>query len=124
MLLLLLLQIAIILALSRVTASILTKLGEPRVVGEMIAGLLLGPSCLGWAFPRLSAAVFSPSSLAPLNALSQFGLVVFMFLVGLGLDVEHVRSARGIAIRMIKQATAATRMPNAIAAPVQKWRME
>jgi Kef-type K+ transport system membrane component KefB len=97
-LLLLLLQIAIILALARVTASILTKLGQPRVVGEMIAGLLLGPSCLGWALPRLSAAVFSPSSLAPLNALSQFGLVVFMFLVGLGLDVEHVRSARGIAI--------------------------
>jgi Kef-type K+ transport system membrane component KefB len=55
-------------------------------MGEMVAGILLGPSLLGWLAPGVSAALFPPASLAYLNALSQVGLVVFMFVVGLALN--------------------------------------
>ena len=64
----------------------------------MIAGLVLGPSCLGWLFPRWSATLFDPSTLGPLNVLSQLGLIVFMFLVGARLDVEQLRAARRVAL--------------------------
>lgn len=57
----------------------------------MVAGILLGPSLLGWAAPGVSAALFPPASLGYLNALSQIGLLVFMFLVGLELDLEQLR---------------------------------
>src|SRR5579872_3266777 len=95
---LLLVQTAIIFAFAHLMGATLMRLGQPRVIGEMIAGLVLGPSCLGWAFPLWSAAIFSPSSLAPLNMFSQLGLIVYMFLVGLRLDAEHVRSARSVAV--------------------------
>src|SRR5438552_2545451 len=72
---LLLIQVVIILALSRLIGSIVSTIGQPRVIGEMIAGLVLGPSCLGWLLPRWSATLFDPSTLGPLNVLSQLGLV-------------------------------------------------
>jgi Kef-type K+ transport system membrane component KefB len=78
----LLLQIAVILALARVLRWLVVRLGQPAVVGEMTAGLLIGPSVLGWLMPRSAAALFPPPSLEPLNALSQVGLVLFMFIVG------------------------------------------
>jgi len=67
------------------------KLRQPRVVGEMVAGILLGPSLLGWLVPNLSASLFPPATLGNLNALSQIGLLIFMFLVGLDLDLRHLR---------------------------------
>ncbi len=82
----LILQIAVVLAVCRVVGELFRKIHQPRVVGEMFAGIMLGPSLLGWAAPHLSAYVFPASSLGFLNALSQVGVVVFMFLVGLGID--------------------------------------
>jgi len=60
----------------------------------MVAGILLGPSLLGWLAPNLSAVIFPPASLGFLSALSQIGLIVFMFLIGLELDPQtlHRRS--------------------------------
>jgi Kef-type K+ transport system membrane component KefB len=87
----LVLQIAVILAVCRAVGSIFRKIGQPRVVGEMFAGILLGPSLLGWMAPGVSAYLFPASSLGFLNALSQIGVVVFMFLVGLGINPKELK---------------------------------
>lgn len=88
---LLIAQIATILIVARLAGWIFGKLQQPRVIGEMVAGILLGPSLLGWAAPSVSAALFPPASLGVLNLLSQVGLLLFMFLVGLELDVKQLR---------------------------------
>jgi len=67
------------------------------VIGEILAGMLLGPSLFGWIAPSLFAQLFPPASLPALNALSQIGLVLFMFLVGLHLDPAEVWAMRGVA---------------------------
>jgi Kef-type K+ transport system membrane component KefB len=87
----LVLQIAVILAVCRALGSIFHLLRQPRVVGEMFAGILLGPSLLGWLAPRFSAVLFPPASLGYLNALSQVGLIIFMFLVGMGTNPKELK---------------------------------
>ena len=96
-LVLLLLQIAVILAVCRLLHEVVERIGQPPVIGEIIAGLLLGPSFFGWLAPNLFARLFPAASLPALNALSQIGLVLFMFLVGLHLDVAEVWALRGVA---------------------------
>src|SRR5437899_10499053 len=64
---------------------------QPRVVGEMAAGLLLGPSLLGLLAPGTSASLFPAASLADLSSLSQIGLILFMFLIGAELDLGELR---------------------------------
>jgi len=87
-----LLQIAVILTACRLLRGILGRIGQPPVVGEIIAGLLLGPSLLGWVAPHWFAMLFPAASLPVLDELSQIGLVLFMFLVGLRLDLHEVFS--------------------------------
>jgi Kef-type K+ transport system membrane component KefB len=94
----LILQVAVILGASRATAVVFRKIGQPTVIGEMFAGIMLGPSLLGWTAPRLSAFLFPASSLGYLNALSQVGVVVYMFLVGLGLNPKALREQTRSAI--------------------------
>ncbi len=86
-----------ILAVCRLLHEVVERIGQPPVVGEIIAGLLLGPSLFGWLAPTLFARLFPPASLPALNALSQIGLVLFMFLVGLHLDVAEVWALRAVA---------------------------
>ena len=94
---LLLLQIAFILGACRLLTPVFARLGQPAVMAEMTAGLLLGPSCFGWLAPDLSAFVFPDGSLPTLSLISQVGLVLFMFLVGWRLDVGHLRSIGRVA---------------------------
>jgi len=87
----LVLQVTIILASCRILGVLFKKIHQPRVVGEMFAGILLGPSLLGWLAPHFSAYLFPPSSLGFLSALSQIGVVVFMFLVGLRINPGELK---------------------------------
>ena len=94
---LLIAQIATILIVARLMGWLFNRFHQPRVIGEMVAGILLGPTLLGWAAPGISAALFPPASMGYLNALSQVGLLLFMFLVGLELDLEQLRKLGRIA---------------------------
>ena len=87
----LLAQIAAIVLVSRVLGLAARWLGQPLVVAEIVAGIVLGPSVLGWAWPDAMAALFPVASTAALKMLSQIGLVLFMFLVGLELDPKLLR---------------------------------
>lgn len=94
----LLLQLIVILTTARVCGWVLRYVGQPSVVGEMAAGLMLGPVVMGALFPSLHAQLFSKESLQGLSSLSTLGLVLFMFVVGLELRAsqgvrEQLRSA-------------------------------
>jgi len=97
-LLTLLLQIVVILVVSRLVGLLFRKIHQPQVIGEMVAGILLGPSLFGWLAPGLSARLFPVDSLDYLNVLSQIGLILFMFLVGLELDPQLLHGRRRAAI--------------------------
>ncbi|HVG45678.1 MAG TPA: cation:proton antiporter [Longimicrobium sp.] len=88
---LLLVQIAAVVIAARGVGYLFRLIRQPQVVGEMVAGILLGPSFLGWIAPGLSAQLFPPGSLGFLNSISQVGLLVFMFLVGLELNPRLLR---------------------------------
>jgi K+:H+ antiporter len=87
----LLLQIVVICTAARALGWLFAKLHQPRVVGEILAGILLGPSLLGWLAPHASAFLFPKNGMNPLYFLSQVGLILFMFQVGSELDVHEVR---------------------------------
>jgi Kef-type K+ transport system membrane component KefB len=87
----LVLQIGVILLASRLTGMLFKTIGQPQVVGEMVAGILLGPSLLGWAAPAFSSMLFPAPSLHYLNALSQIGLILFMFGIGVALDPKELK---------------------------------
>jgi Kef-type K+ transport system membrane component KefB len=78
----LLLQIVVIVATARLLAFLLRYLGQSPVIGEMAAGIVLGPVVFGYFAPELHAYLFQPSSLGALRGLSELGLVLFMFIVG------------------------------------------
>jgi Kef-type K+ transport system membrane component KefB len=95
---LLLLQICVIALSAQLLGRLFQRLGQPRVAGEMTAGIALGPSLLGWVAPRLHASLFPETSLASLNLLGQLGLIFYMFLVGLTLNLGHLRDQSRIAL--------------------------
>jgi len=81
----LLLQLVVILATARACGLLMKAIGQPAVIGEMAAGLVLGPIVFGALAPDVHAALFAKGSLGALSALSTLGLVLFMFLVGVEL---------------------------------------
>ncbi len=93
---LLFLQMTVILVTAGLMAVASKFVGQPEVVGEMIAGILLGPSLLGRISPETMNALFPPTGLGPLYAFSQLGLVLFMFLVGLDVRLGDVRGSAEI----------------------------
>ena len=92
----LLLQIIAILIVSRIFGFFFVKLGQPTVIGEILAGIVLGPSLLGYFFPEAFQFLFAPSSLGNLYILSQIGLVLFMFTIGMELDLGALKNKMGV----------------------------
>lgn len=87
----LLLQIITILLICRLFGWMFQKIGQPTVIGEIVAGIVLGPSILGHLLPDVSAFLFPLESLGNITLLSQFGLILFMFAIGMELDISEVR---------------------------------
>jgi Kef-type K+ transport system membrane component KefB len=85
------LQLFIIIGASGVVAWAFTRAGQPAVIGEMVAGVLLGPSLFGLVAPNVFHFIFAASSLNALSLLSQIGVCLFLFTVGMELDVSEVR---------------------------------
>lgn len=92
----LIVSVGTILLAARLFGSIARRIGQPQVVGEMIAGIMLGPSFFGRYWPAIFSHVFPTSSFGVLTVLSQLGLLLFMFVVGLEVNLE----------RLLKQRTA------------------
>lgn len=88
----LLAQVVIIIFVSRIFSWISRKIGQPSVIGEIVAGICLGPSLLGYYLPGISAAIFPESSLSNLTFLSQVGLILFMFVIGMELDLKVLKN--------------------------------
>ena len=86
-------QLVVIVAATRLVGALAARLRQPRVVGEIAAGLLLGPSLLGRLAPGISAWLFPPATFPVLLAVSHLGLLFFMFLVGLHLDLGRLRAS-------------------------------
>jgi Kef-type K+ transport system membrane component KefB len=80
------------------------RLGQPPVLGEMVAGIVMGPSVLGLIYPQAVAFLFPASSMETLRQLSQIGVVIFMFIVGMELNIRQVRE-KGSAAVMISHAS-------------------
>lgn len=90
---LLLAQIVSIIIAAKLFGWICTKIGQPSVIGEMIAGIVLGPSLIGSYFPEFSVLLFPTHSLPNLQFLSQIGLILFMFIIGMELDLKLLNKA-------------------------------
>lgn len=112
---LLLLQIGVIVVVARALTFVTRRLGQPTVIAEVSAGVLLGPSLLGWVWPDALAFIFPTTSLPLLKMFSQFGLILFMFLVGLEFDARLLKG-RGRASIVISNASIAA--PFAIGAGI------
>lgn len=91
---LLLVQMAVVLLTALICGWVARRLGQAQVIGEIVGGILLGPSVLGRVAPDLSLALFPQNSLASFETLSSVGLVLFMFLVGSELDYRHLREQK------------------------------
>jgi len=94
----LLLQLAVIVLVARVFGLVARRLGQPPVIAEIAAGVILGPSLLGWLAPTALTFLFPATSLPVLQLLSQIGVVIFMFVVGLQLEPAHLRGKAQTAI--------------------------
>jgi Kef-type K+ transport system membrane component KefB len=97
---LLVLQVLAILGVTSACGWVARRIGQPKVIGEIAGGLLMGPLVLGYFFPAASAFLFAPAKLYALDTLSSIGLVLFLFLMGAELDLEAVRQNRGASLRI------------------------
>ena len=102
-----LLQLILMIGAARLMNTAVRRFGQPGVIGEIIAGLLLGPSLLGHFLPQLSHAVFGEKASAPIVIISQIGLILLMFQIGMDFEFGHLRNRRnsravlGIAIASV-----------------------
>jgi Kef-type K+ transport system membrane component KefB len=93
----LLVQIPVVILVTLACGSMARRLGQSRVIGEIVGGILLGPSVLGRFAPATAGALFPPSSMASFEILSTVGLILFLFLIGTEVNIEHLYHQRGTA---------------------------
>ncbi|MGI8502661.1 MAG: cation:proton antiporter [Hassallia sp.] len=95
---LVLIEVLIVIGMSRLIGLAFRWIRQPLVIGEIVAGIMLGPSLFGWVAPNLAATLFPPETVPFLNVLSQVGLIFFMFLIGLELDPKYLKVKINVAI--------------------------
>ena len=90
---LLLVQISLLIAIGRGLGELMQRIGQPSVIGELLSGLLLGPSFFGWIWPEAQHALFppSPEQKALLDGIAQFGILLLLLLTGMETDLKLVR---------------------------------
>src|ERR1700759_64278 len=131
---LLLVQIALLIAVGRGLGELMQRIGQPSVIGELLGGLLLGPSLFGWLWPEAQHAIFpaSPEQKALLDGIAQFGILLLLLLTGMETDLGLVRkvgkaavaiSVTGIVVPFIcgfalGEALPQTRLPHPEPGPV------
>ena len=89
-----LLQLTVIVLAARIGGGVALRIGQTAAVGEIIVGILLGPSLFGWVAPDLFQYVFHSGMPEPMQMLSQIGLVLLMFQIGLEFDFSHLSEKR------------------------------
>jgi Kef-type K+ transport system membrane component KefB len=89
-----LLQLIVMIGAARCLHTLFRRLGQPGVIGEIVAGLLLGPSLLGHFFPHASQALFGLHASIPITIISQIGLILLMFQIGMDFEFSHLESRR------------------------------
>jgi Kef-type K+ transport system membrane component KefB/nucleotide-binding universal stress UspA family protein len=115
---LLIVQLVVIIGVSRLIGRGAKWMGQPLVIAEVVAGILLGPSLLGWLAPEALSSLFPASSMEVLKMLSQVGLILFMFLIGLELDPRMLKG-RGQASVVISHTSIV--VPFALGATAAFW---
>jgi Kef-type K+ transport system membrane component KefB len=92
---LLLVQILIIIVISRVLGLVVRKIKEPTVIAELVTGIILGPTVMG-RIPGFTDHLFPPSSLPLLNIIAQLGLILYMFVVGMEVDIKSMKGNKQV----------------------------
>jgi Kef-type K+ transport system membrane component KefB len=87
-------QLTIIIIAARVAGNLARRLGQSRAVGEIIGGLVLGPSVLGYFSPEVFAYLFQSVPASPVTIISQVGLILLMFQIGMDFDFSHLNERR------------------------------
>ncbi|MBP5975326.1 cation:proton antiporter [Brasilonema sp. CT11] len=95
---LVLVEVLIVIGLSRLVGLAFRWINQPLVIGEIVAGIMLGPSLFGLVAPGLASTLFPPETIPFLNVLSQVGLIFFMFLIGLELNPKYLSGNLEVAI--------------------------
>lgn len=113
-----LIQWTLIVIAARMGGMLATRLGQPPAVGEICAGLALGPSLLGWIWPEAFATLFPKQGADLLRFLGKFGLILFLFHVGLNFDVSHLK---GRSRSVLAVAAAGISLPFALGLALAPW---
>jgi Kef-type K+ transport system membrane component KefB len=117
-----LVAIALIVVVAQLLGALLERWGQPRVIGEILGGIALGPSLLGSLAPGLESTLFSPHVRGQLNLLGQLGLALFMFLIGLELNPTLLRGRLPLASRITAVGIALPlSLGIALAALLERW---
>lgn len=93
-------QIVLLIAVGRGLGEVMQRIGQPSVIGELLAGILLGPSLFGWIWPEAQAAIFprTPEQKAMIDGIAQFGILLLLLLTGMETDLKLVRRVGKAAI--------------------------
>lgn len=113
-----LLALAAVILAARAIGLVLRRLGQPPVIGEILAGIMLGPSLLGRVAPAQAQFLFPPDVIPLIGVVSQIGIILYMFLVGLKLDLRELRGQAGVSVAVSHASIAA---PLLLGAALALW---